>query len=232
MKIVYSGLEGSGKSLKLAMIAKSLVIRNFRWFKKSGKIRSIASNLKFSDSFTAFAQARGIPIVYWKNLDELLVFEDCDVIIDELGNYFDSRGWENLSLDVRRWLTQADKVGIEIYGSAQDFAQVDKAFRRLVKELYYITKVLGSRRPSATKPPVKSVWGLCMVRELEPMGYKEDTSKFEPKSLIPSFFFIEREACEIFDTKQKIDKSKPLPFKHSLRSCPEEGCGFTKVFHV
>lgn len=232
MKIVYSGLEGSGKSLKLAMVARKLVSRNEKWFKISGKVRGIASNLKFSDMFVEFAKSKGIPIYYWKDLDELITLEDCDVIIDELGNYFDSRGWENLSLDVRRWLTQADKVGIEIYGSAQDFAQVDKAFRRLVKELWYITKVVGSRRPSATKPPVNTVWGFCMVRELEPMGYNEDKSKFEPKSFMPSFFFIERQACEIFDTKQKIEKSKPLPFKHMVRFCPEENCGFQRVFHT
>jgi len=232
MKIVYSGLEGSGKSLKLAMVAKKLVLRNSRWNKVSGKFRSIASNLKFSDDFVKFAVSKGVQIKYWKDLDDLILLEDCDVIIDELGNYFDSRGWENLSLDVRRWLTQADKVGIEIYGSAQDFAQVDLSFRRLVKQLWYITKIIGSRRPSATRPPVKAVWGLCMVRELDPMGYKEDNKKFSSKSPVPSFFIIERSVCEIFDTKQKIEKSKPLPFKHAVRFCPEAGCGFSKHFHT
>lgn len=230
-KVVYSGLEGSGKSLKLAKVSKSLVDRNAKWFKRSGKQRHIASNMLFSPEFEAYASSKNVPISYWQNLDELITMENCDVIIDELGNYFDSRGWEELSLDVRRWLTQGDKVGVEIYGSAQDFAQVDKAFRRLVKELYYIHKVIGSRRPSPTKPPVKKVWGLCMVRELEPMGYDEDKSKFRSKSLIPSLFIIDKEACEIFDTNQKIIKSKPLPYKHVQRFCPIEGCKFSKVIH-
>ena len=101
MKIVYSGLEGSGKSLKLAMVARSLVLRNSKWLAKSGIMRPLASNLRFSDWFVDFAKQRGIEIIYWKDLDELITLSDCDVIIDELGNYFDARGWENLSLDDR-----------------------------------------------------------------------------------------------------------------------------------
>jgi len=232
MKIVYSGLEGSGKSLKLAMVARKLVSRNEKWFKISGKVRTIASNLKFSDKFVEFAKSKGIPITYWKDLDELITLEDCDVIIDELGNYFDSRGWENLSLDVRRWLTQADKVGIEIYGSAQDFAQVDKAFRRLVKELWYITKVLGSRRPSATKPPIKTVWGLCMVRKLNPAGYDEDKKDFSSSSIFPTFFTIRKKSCMIFDTGQKLERSAPAPYRHILRHCELQECGHSKLIHA
>lgn len=229
MKVIYSGLEGSGKSLKLAMVAEKVVLRNSKWLKKSGIIRPIVSNLVFSDSFVSFAEKKGIPIIYWKTLEELISYEDCDIFIDEVGNYFDSRGWESLSLDVRSWLSQGSKSGIEIYGSAQDFAQVDKAFRRLVNDLYFITKITGSRRPSPTKPPVKRIWGLCLMREIEPMGYDEDKSKFKSKSIIPSFYFISKHACSIFDTRLKIVKSPPMPLKHVCRSCPD--CGFAKVVH-
>ena len=230
MKIVYSGLEGSGKSLKLAMVAEDLVMRNCKWFEKTGISRSIYSNLKFTDVFTEWAKQRNVPIKYWKNQDDLISIESADVIIDELGNYFDSRGWENLSLDVRRWLTQADKVGVEIYGSAQDFAQVDLAFRRLVNQLYFITKVIGSARPAPTKPPVKTIWGICIMNSLDPMGYKEDKKKFASRSMIPDIFFIHEHSCRIFDTSQKIERSAPLPFKHSERFCLD--CGFKKQFHL
>jgi len=33
-KVIFSGLEGSGKSLKLAMVVSDIVHRNGRWFKK------------------------------------------------------------------------------------------------------------------------------------------------------------------------------------------------------
>lgn len=232
MKIIYSGLESSGKSLRLAKVTADLVIRNSKWKKESGKERPIVSNLRFTPSFEKWAQELCVPIKYWTNLEELLNYENADIIIDEVGTYFDARLWSDLSLDVRRWLTQGAKSGIEIYGSAQDFAQVDLAFRRLVNNLYHITKLVGSRRPAATKPPVRHIWGLCSMRELNPREYKEDKKSFDKTNLFPSFFFIERRYCEIFDTTQKIERSKPAPYKHIERSCELADCGFHKEIHV
>lgn len=232
MKIIYSGLESSGKSLKLAKVVRSLVVRNSKWNRKYKKNRFIASNLEFSQNFNDWALSKDVFIKYWQNLDDLTALVDCDVIIDEVGNYFDSRGWESLSLDVRRWLTQGAKVGIEIYGSAQDFAQVDKSFRRLTNELYHITKIMGSRRPSATKPPIKTIWGLCMIKKINPQGYDEETSKFKSLDLIPSFFIIEKEDCEMFNTSQIIKKSKPLKYKHEVKYCSELTCNFKRELHT
>jgi len=233
MKIIYAGLESSGKSLRLAKVVVDLAHRNAKWKEKSGIDRPIVSNLIFSESFTTYCtEELGITIKYWNNLDELIKLENADIIIDEVGTYFDSRLWSDLSLDVRRWLTQGAKTGIEIYGSAQDFAQVDLAFRRLVNNLYQITKLVGSRRPSATKPPVTKIWGICSMRELNPREYKEDKKSFDKTSMFPSFFFIERKYCEIFDTTQKIIRSRPQPYKHIDRECEEEYCDFHKVAHI
>jgi len=229
-KVIYSGLESSGKSLKLAMVSLGLLERNRRWFLRSGLIRTIASNLEFSKEFEDKANQYGIPIVYWKDIDDLVTFENCDVIIDEVGNYFDARMWQDLSLDLRRWLTQGAKCGVEIYGSAQDFAQVDKSFRRLVNELYHIKKVIGSPRPSATKPPIKSIWGLCLMRQLDPVGYEEDN--FKAVSILPSVFLIRKKYCEIFNTNQKIVRSNPPPLRHIMRKCGQEGCDFCKIQHL
>jgi len=185
------------------------------------------------------AKSKGVPITYWENLDDLIKLSDCDVIIDEVGNYFDARLWSDLSLDARRWLTQGSKCGIEIYGSAQDFAQVDKSFRRLVNELHDIRKLCGSGRPSPTKPPIKRIWGLCAVNTMDPREYDEENKSLQ-RNLIPSgFFAIRRRDCEVFDTRQKILRSKPLPFRHEARTCkhhPSQGgageCHFCKVIHV
>lgn len=234
-KIIFSGLESSGKSLRLAMVVSDIVHRNSKWYKKSGIVRPIYSNLKFSDTFVEYAQSVGIPIKYWNSLDQLIEIRHADVIIDEVGNYFDARTWTELSLDTRRWLTQGAKQGIEIYGTAQDFAQVDKAFRRLVGGLgglFHIRKLVGSARPSATRPPVKRIWGLCTIQELEPMGYDEETSKFKPKGMLPRFFSIQRRYCEVFDTGQKIERS-PLPkLRHLVRMCEDDTCGLVKTSHI
>jgi len=232
MKVIFSGLEGSGKSYKLATVVCNIAYRNSEWFKTTGTKRPIASNMKFSNEFHSFLVDKlQVPVIYWENLDELIKLDSCDIFIDEVGNYFDSRMWTELSLDVRRWLTQGSKMGIELYGSAQDFAQIDKAFRRLVNELVHITKMFGSRRPSATKPPVKRIWGLCMERQLDPLGYDEDKKQFSQSGL-PSFFFLEKIYCDIFDTTQKITRSKLMPFKHIERGCELENCPFHKVMHV
>lgn len=249
MKIIYSGLESSGKSLRLASVVADLVLRNSKWnrkrtqeyleYKRQGldvdapTPRPIISNLIFSDTFYKYAtEEMMVPIIYWENLDELIKYDNADIIIDEVGTYFDARLWADLSLDVRRWLTQGAKSGIEIYGTAQDFAQVDLAFRRLVNNLYHITKLLGSPRPAATRPPVKRIWGLCSMRELNPREYKEDKKSFDKTSLFPSFFWISRVHCEMFDTTQKIMRSRSTPLRHVERSCEEATCGFRKTLHV
>jgi len=227
MKAIFSGLEGCGKSLYLAMMAEWLVNRNIKWYKKTKIRRTLASNIKFTPEFE---KACPLPIVYWTRLDELIKMKDCDVIIDEVGNYFDSRLWADLSLDVRRWLAQADKVGVEMYGSAQDFAQVDKSFRRLVTDLIYLKKVVGSGRPSATKPPIKHIWGAVAKFRLDPQGYEEDKKKY--LSYIPSFFFIREHYCRMFDTTQEIKGGNNVPLRHIERTCEDENCQFHKIVHV
>jgi len=234
MKVIFSGLESSGKSLKLAMLVTNLVERNSRWRKITGTIRPLVSNMKFSQSFEDWmTKEKGVELHYWTDLRELIKFDEADIICDEVGNYFDARMWADLSLDVRRWLTQGAKSGIEFYGGAQDFAQVDKAFRRLVQpgDLHHIVKIAGSRRPSKTKPPVKRIWGLCMMRSLDPTAYDEDKKKFA-SSGIPQFFFIRREFCEIFDTSQKLVRSKPPKLAHIVRECELDNCAITKLQHI
>jgi len=233
MKVIFSGLESSGKSLKLAMTVVSLVYRNSKWNKTTGKSRPIVSNMTFSPDFKEFAREQGVELRNWTDLEELVSLSEVDIICDEVGNYFDARMWADLSLDVRRWLTQGAKTGIEFYGGAQDFAQVDKAFRRLVQagDLVHIVKLCGSRRPSATKPPVGRIWGVCLTRPLDPTGYDEDKKKFAGSG-IPNFFFIRKQFCEIFDTSQKIERSAPPTLKHIERHCERADCTIKKLQHV
>lgn len=234
MKVVFSGKESSGKTLKLAEIVAKIAYRNHDWFKKSGQHRPIALNFPLSEEFETFCREElQVPIMYWKNIDDLIKLKQCDVFIDEIGNYFDSRMWQELSLDARSWLSQGAKTGVELYGAAQDFAQVDKAFRRLVNHLFLIKKIIGSRRPSPTKPPIRFIWGICLVFELDPDGYDEDKKKFAGSGMmIPSIMFIERKYCEMFDTTYRLLKSNPPPYRHIERECENEKCDFHRVIHA
>jgi len=234
-KVIFSGLESSGKSLQLAMIAEKILLRNIRWREQSGIARKILTNSPFSEAYMKYAKDNGIVVHQWENLDELISQRDCDVFIDEIGTYFDARLWSELSLDVRRWIQQGSKMGIELYGACQDFAQVDISFRRLTSELHHITKWCGSRRPSPTKPPIKRIWGLCHKVALDPQHYDEGKKKFQSEGILNFFtgwFLIERRYCELFDTRFFLKRSKPLPYKHHERFCNEPGCEFHKVVHV
>jgi len=234
MKVAISGIESSGKSLYMIKILGKIVYRNAAWEKKTGVKRPILVNFPLAEHFVEWITVEmGCDLIQWENIDDLIQYENCDIFIDELGNYFDARNWENLSLNARKWLTQGAKRGIEIYGACQDFAQVDKAFRRLVNHLIHIKKLCGSRRPSATTPPVKWIWGVCLMLELDPAVYKEDKDKFAMKSALSLRFFpIEKKYCNAYDTTAKIKISKPPKMKHLARECEDLKCGFHRVQHV
>jgi len=200
---------------------------------QTGVPRPIVSNLKFEEWFEKYVEDElKIPIMYWQNLADLPTMTNLDLIIDEIGAYFDSRTYADLPLEVRLWLAQASKLGVDIYGSAQDFAQVDLAFRRLTTSLLHVTKLAGSSRPAKTKPKVSFIWGVCSIRELDPMGYKEDEKKFTATGILPKFFFIRKEYCKIFDTTRRVEKSKPVPYKHIDRSCELSSCDYHRMLHV
>jgi len=227
-KVIFSGLESSGKSLQLARIAEKVLFRNASWKKKSGIARPIVFNFPVNQAFKDTAEQLGVPLRFLipMTYDDLVAQRDCDIFIDEIGTYFDSRLWTDLSLDVRRWVAQGAKMGIELYAAAQDFSQVDISFRRLTNELYYISKWFGSPRPAATKPPVKFIWGICAMWEMNPQHYDEKKKEFVFDGFlpIPKFFFIRRHDCELFDTKFFIERS-PLPvLRHGEQFCEYDHC--------
>jgi len=228
MIVIFTGLPGSGKSYKLGRTAVDLLYRNRRSHQKYGTKRVLWTNLalgqKIEAEFPGYYQ-------YWTDLRQLTSLRDVDVLIDEVATYFDARLWETLSLEMRRWLAQHRKFGIEIYGTSQDFAQVDKAFRRLTSDLLYLTKIIGSRDISATKPAPRFVWGVALVRELDPTKYDEQKSKFAASGL-PRFMLISRAGTEVFDTRAEVRLSSALPLKHLVKACEESSCGFHKVVHV
>jgi len=250
MIVIFTGLPGSGKSYKLGRLVVDVLYRNRRAFEKAEKElckkhrcdsderathkhpmpprRIVYTNLKLSveveHEFPEYVR-------YWTELRELTPLRDCDVVIDEVATYFDARLWETLSLEMRRWLAQHRKFGIEIYGTSQDFAQVDKAFRRLTSNLLYLSKLMGSRDISATKPPPKFIWGICLVRELDPTVYDELKSKFASTG-IPKFMLITRKGTSIFDTRAEVKMSSALPLRHLERVCELPDCAFHKTMHV
>jgi len=225
-KLIYSGLEDSGKTYKLAETSVAIAFRNGKWIKQGLPPRAIVSNVPYTKRFRDLTDRLGVPLRHWTDLEELPELRHCDLFIDEVGTYFDSRNFKDLPLDIRLWLAQASKLGVDIYGGAQDFAQVDLAFRRLTTTLHHITKFIGSKRPDITRPPVGKIWGICSMKEMDPVGYDEAKKAFNNKGILPSIFFLRKEYCDVFDTTQRVAKSKPPPYKHVVRACADPNCKF------
>jgi len=229
-KRIYVGLEGSGKSLMMAKESIDNVYRNARWFKLTGVKRPIVGNLAWSTKFKEFANSKNVDVIPWQHISDLPNLSECDLYIDELATYFDSRLFADLPLNVRLWLAQAEKLGVQIVGAAQDFGQVDKSVRRLCKEVFEVNKIVGSRRPMKTAPSVKRPWGICSMWELKPNSFSGDQVEMKKKGFIPKFFLIKKEYLSMFETSQRVNLSEPPPLQKIVRICPEDG--YKKVRYI
>lgn len=187
--------------------------------------RRIASNIKFSEAFEARWEGW---IIYWYRLDELHEMRHIDLIWDEIATELDARNWPNLSPETMRMLSQYRKRGIDIYANTQDFSMVDVRARLMITSVMTLKKLIGSPDPSATKPEVKKVWGVIVVRGVQ--NWKETNAEKKEYSIFDfSFFFIEREYVDMYDTTQDIKHGGYPPFRHIARECPD--CGYTKADH-
>jgi len=225
---IVTGLPGASKSYATAQKIVELVRRNKKWYERTGLLRVVRSNLVLSHEFTHAANKDHEFISYWEDPEELPGMNNCDVIWEEMGAHVDSRSWEQLPLQLRRWLQQHRHRGVEIYGNCQDFADIDVAVRRLVGSLLYLTKIVGSRDPSATTPPPRIVWGIIAKVYLDPRNYQED--KKLSSGVFAGFMFINREGVELYSMHNDIKPGKYPPLQHRERKCPD--CGYLKTIHV
>jgi len=222
---IIEGQPGNGKSLYTARTVRHLVHRNKKWHEKTGVIRLVYSNLKFSEEFENSTRVRVasvaengdvtydlVPILrYWYSVDEVAKLHDCDLIWDEIATEMDARTFTTLSDSVKRFLSQYDKRGVEIYANTQDYSMVDLRARMFVTRVATLTKLLGNRRPSPTRPPIKRIWGFILIRDLS--DWKATDPSKKTYSILPSFFMINREDVEIYDTRQSIETTQ-LPIKY------------------
>ena len=93
--------------------------------------------------------------------------QTCALPISEL----EARNWANLAPETMRMLSQYRRRGIDIYANTQDFSMLDARARLMITKVKSLTKIMGSRDPSATKPKIKRIWGLILIRNVE--NFKE-----------------------------------------------------------
>jgi hypothetical protein len=222
---IYTGKCGTGKTLRLADKMVEILARNERWYKKTGTVRAIATNSPLDPEFVKlYPEGR---IINWKDPLQLVQLRDCDIFWDEISTHMDATQWATLPLEVKRFLQQHRKKGIDIFGTTQTFASVDVSMRRLVDNLYICYKIIGSRNPSPTKPPVKHIWGFIWMRQLDPMSFEDE----KPKHIGFDWLFITKQLCAVYDTTQEIEMGVYPALKHIERHCSKLGCDYVSVSH-
>jgi len=229
--IIYTGLPGSGKTVKLAKKASDLLWRNFRWYQKTGIKRRILTNIELNPEVLALYPPGFVET--WQEPEELVKFRHVDILWDEIATHLDSTQWQNVPLELKRWLQQHRKFGIDLFCTTQDFGMVDISVRRLTSELYKLTKIFGSLDISATRPKIKRVFGLVLCRELDPLAYKpESVDKQKRANFWFSFVWISKKIVNFFDTTQEIKAGGFPKLKHIERECADLDCKYHKVIHV
>lgn len=226
MIIIATGIPGAGKSLWTAKKALEILDRNYRFYKKSGIIRQVYSNLRFSTDIEA---KFGNFISYWDDPEILVRLLDVDIIWDEVATHLDNTQWANLPLEIKRFLQQHRKRGIEIYGNTQEFLMIDVSMRRLVNEVYFLTKLFGSRDPSPTRPPVNKIWGFILVRKIDPKFFEDEKNR---KFIKTEWFSIRSKYVYAFDTRQEIKLGNYPPLKHIERHCIDPDCPYHRTIHI
>jgi len=230
-KVIYTGIESSGKSLLLSRQAEIVRKRNKQWYKITGIKRIMAFNSPMSSDFIFSIEKSGSTYLFFKNLDDIVYLEEADIFIDEVIKFFPA-GQNSLSNEQLHFITQGAKSGICLWGASQDFSQVHKQFRRLVNQVFYVKKIIGSRRPMKTAPPVHTVWGVCTIAQVDPHSFRgDDASMIELKHSF-HYFFITRRDISRFDTSYKIPMSD-LPVKRvrkQVERCEEDG--FERVRYI
>jgi len=211
MKRVYTGPESSGKSLMLSKKAEEIFLRNYKWNKIVGIPRIMYFNMPMSPAFIERIEKNGVIYKFFTRLEEILFEEECDIFLDELIKFFPA-STQSLTQEQLHFLTQGEKSGISIYATTQDFSQVHKQFRRLKPEVYIITKIIGSRRPMKTAPPVTKIWGLCTMRQVDSTSFSGEDATMRPVGM-PEFFAIKKEDTERYDTSYKVPQAD-LPVKY------------------
>lgn len=206
MIVVYTGLPGSGKTARLALMALKR-LQYARSVSRNGHVRRVYSNIKFAPHIEErYAQH----IHYFDDIYDMPNWKDCDIIIDELAIYFDSREWENLPRSIKRYLRLHRHYGVNIYGAAQDFLTVDNAVRRLCAHLFHLNKKLSSAEPSPYHRNTKFPFCISTSNEVLPSLWGVEKEHYEYTGF-PSFYFFTRKHFSVFNTREELPEQPPAP---------------------
>lgn len=119
MIIAYTGMPGSGKTYALVQRAHKAMLQG----------RIVFANFPLKGT-------------YQISLDDICNYqfpEDCVVLIDEAGRWFNSREWKDLPSEVFDLFTMHRHVKMDLFIAVQSFARIDKSLREVVELVYWST---------------------------------------------------------------------------------------------
>lgn len=167
-------------------------------------------------------------LFYWRNIDTWNFMEKGVIIVDEATRYFNARKWALLSEDTEVKIQQHGHEDLDIWATTQHFSRIDVTMRVLVETFFNVELVFG--KPD-NKAPVKIArWTAYSLEELIKRDNMGGESEFEEEEHESGHFLIWNRVGRLYDTRQMVVSSKPMPLRHNMRIC--ETCGYEKVEHA
>jgi len=174
MNIGWIGDKGQGKSYMLARTLVKTLRRNNIWHVKKGLPMRKVAVMKTLGLADAFAEEWKEYLIFFNEIDDLKTLRECDVFVDDISMRLDSRSWELLTQGTREWLYGSERLGCDLFFTAQKFSRVEITFRLLTDKVFVCTKGFGSRRPSSTKPTVRHIWGFIHTMNIPKADYQSE----------------------------------------------------------
>jgi hypothetical protein len=184
---------------------------------------------------------------------------DCIILIDDAATIIPADGWRDLPVWFRKLWAQAGHNGIHALANIQDPVSCDINFRRYTDLCFKFQKVMGNKRPEASKPPVNTVWGIYTSREVPAEELwihgdkseqeiqqeridreeKEKIAKEAGKKIVRvgqrawkrRFHLIRRRDTELYDTLQNVPEYMPNSLDHVELKCINPKCKHVTVRH-
>jgi len=232
MITVYTGLPGSGKTVQIARQAEKLARKNLELLKSTGVARYVRSNLPFSP---IFVKKYGEILRPFSDIYDMPKWKECDVVIDELADYFDSHEWERTPREIKAYLRLHRHYKVNIYAVAQDFLTVDKSFRRLCAHLYHIDRIFSYGEPSVYKSKNKKhPFVFSVIREVDPNMWELEKEYYTYIPATSSYELFTKRDFIIYDTFADLPPQPLPPLKLEVRHWYDDqgNIGYTRKRYI
>lgn len=266
--VIVFAPPGNCKSLEQARLSYNLIKEYYKFEKKYPQLqkRFLYTNQYLNPKIEIFAKAlTDRKLLYWDSAEQLKycpvvhcykgelphLLHDCDLFCDEGATLFPATGKgqdDDMPMWLKKMLAQHRHNSVRVMLLTQDFMSVNIMARRVCWEAWLMEKVIGSRDPSPSLPPVRFIWGVYRQRKIDPELVKKDVvelrliikgdkkKKEELQKLkligLPKLHLITKFKCFLFDTLQNVKEFRiKRDLEHIEVACKHVPCGYVHKTH-